>query len=141
MTCRLPACALLTAFAGAAHAQAGLELADALMGALNAPTGTYSGLLQGRMADYLRNALHTNSPLFVDVSTVRALPEEGCKRLRARITAPAAQISAGMATPATPSQMNVEINLCANRRPPIHPMPEMADSSGAFGPDPMRSSK
>ena len=140
MRVRLLACALLTTFAGAAHAQAGIELADALMGALKSPAGTYSGLLQGRMADYLRNALHTHSPLFVDVTTVRALPEEGCKRLRARITGPAAQTSAGTERPGTPAEMTVELNLCANGRAPTHPVPELADSSGARWPDSIRSS-
>ncbi len=107
--------------AGLAHAQAPLDLFDALMGAMNAPTGSYQTQIQGKMADYLRGALHANSALFVDVSTVSALPQEGCKRLRAKVTGPGLQAPNTQTGVLTPVTFTMEINLCADGRAPVIP--------------------
>lgn len=80
--------------------------------------GQAHGVFTGQAAEFMRQRFNTDAPLLVDVRTVRALPQAGCKRLEVttrqdRVYEPNKQ--------AENKQFVYEISYCAHGDFPMEP--------------------
>jgi len=111
---------LLAGMASLTYAQQpmGTDFKKLFLQALNSPSGKSRTDVTGPMADSIR--LQTNSPnarVVAEVDTLKALPQEGCKRLRLIITTPGMLFE----TPSgsnTPLRIGVMLNICPDGQPP-----------------------
>lgn len=103
---------------GPAIAFAQNDLKDAMMAAIDAPNGRYKTELRGDFAAYTRRTLNTTSPVFADVKVIRSFKKEGCKRLRADITAPEVRGKNAKGQDAIFHYV-YEMNLCRDGSPPV----------------------
>jgi hypothetical protein len=101
------------------------DMRDALFAAMDASDGAYRGELQGGIRDWLHKALNTNSPVFVNVTSIQQFPQPGCKRLRAEVTVPDVKVTDKKTGVQAPFGINYEMNLCPDGSPP-----EMTGMSG-----------
>ncbi len=91
----------LAALAPRSLAQQRLPVADVrtlLLAAHDAPDGTVAGVLTGTSAEAISQRFATSAPIFVDVQTLRTLPQPGCRRLAVRISQDGVQLP-GAAAP------------------------------------------
>lgn len=111
---------LLLLISNTADAQAqGTSFREILLEALRSPKGTSSSYISGPVADQLRNQIgRSSATVLAEVSTVQALPQEGCKRLRMRITTPGTLLETTDHRQQMP-EMFMELNMCANGQPPF----------------------
>ncbi len=103
----------------AAYAQN--DLKDAMMAAIDAPDGRFKTELRGDFAAHTRRTLNTTSAVFADVKVIRSFKKEGCKRLRADITAPEVRGKNARGEDAIFHYV-YEMNLCRDGSPPVEGM-------------------
>lgn len=61
------------------------DLRVALVQAIDAPDGQVHAVFVGKMAEAITSKFKAQSPIFVDVSTLKRYTQEGCRRLRLAI--------------------------------------------------------
>lgn len=76
---------LLVVFAPIANAAPSATVKEFLLSAITAPDGQARGILYDRVASQLRTATGSTDPVIVEVTTLKNLDAEGCKRLNLRI--------------------------------------------------------
>lgn len=102
--------------AGAAAApEVAADLRPFLVAAIDAPDGRAAGTLAGPLAEVLRSRGISAAPLLVDVTTLRAYREPGCKRLNVQFHQ--RQVKLGNAPP-TDRELAFQLNYCRDGRPP-----------------------
>jgi len=74
--------------------------------------------LKDAMADYVRRATQSKSPVFADISAIKDFPQPTCKRLQVLLTAPGVVVQDKESGKSVPFSFRYEMNLCANGYPP-----------------------
>lgn len=108
---------VLMATVTSAHAL-GTDFRALFLKALNSPDGKARSEVFGPVADDIRvKTGKPNAKVFVDVSTVKNLEQEGCKRMKATFSMPGTTfpVKEGGQSPLT---FNMELNMCPNGQPP-----------------------
>ena len=101
---------------GAAPVQAN-QYQDLLLQAIHSESGTASGPISGQAADAVRRAIgQPNAPVVATVTTLKALPQEGCKRMRITFTTPGNPVTA-LDGRTGELGLNVDVNFCASGMP------------------------
>ena len=95
------------------------DVQEALMHAMNSQDGRYRGELRGDFAALVRQKLNTTSPVFVDVSTIGAFRQKGCRRLQADITAPEVTWTDPKTKAKEFLSLRYQMNLCPDGSPPL----------------------
>ena len=107
--------ALLPPAAAAPVSQVVADLRPLLIAAIDSPDGRAAGTLGGALAEVLRSRGISTAPLLVEVTTLRAFREPGCKRLNVRFQQ--REVKLGDAPP-TDRELAFQLNYCRDGRPP-----------------------
>jgi len=91
------------------------DLRPLLVQAIDAPGGTSTGILAGPLAQVLRSRAISADPVRVDVTTLKAYREPGCKRLNVRFRQ--SNVRLGSEPPAD-RELAFDLNYCRDGRPP-----------------------
>lgn len=110
-------CVLVALFVSAAPSFAGSAWKSLLLSALTSPTGTATGIVDDPFAERLRRALHTDADLIAKVSTLKTLPQPGCKRLSIELSIPG-ETFLRTDGDRMPFVTGFAMNLCPNGLPP-----------------------
>lgn len=105
------------------------DMRDAMFAALKSPSGTYQGKLDGVFGDLMRKEMGSNADIFVNVTTVRAFKQTGCKRLRAMLSAPDVKWNDTKTGQPQSFSFGYEMNVCEDGSPPM----ETAIETGPAG--------
>lgn len=101
---------------GAAPAsQVVADLRPLLIAAIDSSDGRSAGTLGGSLAEALRNRGISTAPLLVEVTTLRAYREPGCRRLNVRFQQREVRLGD---TPPTDRELAFQLNYCRDGRPP-----------------------
>ena len=105
--------------AGSAYAQSeGTDFKSLMMEALSSPSGSSKADVYGPVADQIRSQINRpDARVVAYVTTVKALPQSGCKRLKLKMDTPGTLFMAKDGVSA-PLEFGVEMNLCPNGQPP-----------------------
>ena len=102
--------------AGAAPApEVAADLRPFLVAAIDAPDGRAAGTLAGPLAEVLRSRGISAAPLLVEVTTLRAYREPGCKRLNVQFQQRAVKLGDA---PPTDRELAFQLNYCRDGQPP-----------------------
>jgi hypothetical protein len=91
------------------------DLRPLLIQAIDASSGTSSGILAGPLAQVLRSRAISTDPLHVDVTTLKAYREPGCKRLNVQFRQ--SNVKLGNDSPVD-RELAFQLNYCRDGRPP-----------------------
>jgi hypothetical protein len=91
------------------------DLRPFLIAAIDAPDGRAAGTLAGPLAEVLRSRGISSAPLRVEVTTLRAYREPGCKRLNVHFRQ--REVKLGDAPP-TDRELAFQLNYCRDGQPP-----------------------
>lgn len=91
------------------------DLRPFLVAAIDAPDGRASGTLAGPFAELLRSRGISAAPIFVEVTTLRAYREPGCKRLNVQFRQRAVKVGDA---PPTDREIAFQLNYCRDGQPP-----------------------
>lgn len=112
------ACGMLLAMqpVGAAPAlEVAADLRLFLVAAIDAPDGRAAGTLAGPLAERLRSRGISAAPLLVEVTTLRAYREPGCKRLNVQFRQDAVRIGDA---PPVDREIAFQLSYCRDGQPP-----------------------
>lgn len=118
-TTALAACAPLFAAAIAQSPPDRMPVQDpkaVMLAALEAPDGRADGVLKGEIADAISRRFASNSPLYIDVTTLARYAQKGCRRLNVRFWQKDVRIDP--ATPPATQTIDLGLNYCRNGMPP-----------------------
>ena len=109
------------------NAQAeGTNMKQLFLDAMTSPTKTASAEINGPLAEMIRNRTHmTGARIMADVSVIKDLPQDGCKRLKMVLTMPGSKIPRKDGT-SEPFHLENLFNMCENGQPP-----DMGDDTSA----------
>lgn len=114
---------VLVSAAGAVHAQAGgripvTDVRELLVGALDSPAGSVSGVLAGPFAQAIAQHFRTAAPLLVDITTLERYAQPGCARLNVRMQQDGVRLG-----DEPPQQRTIDFGLdyCRDGTPPRSP--------------------
>lgn len=93
---------------------AGKELQSLAIEAIDSPSGIAHGIINGPAAAEVARATGSKAPVRVDVSTIKAYPQPGCKRLAFRISQ--ANVMTKQGVPTT-FRSGFELNICRDGSP------------------------
>ena len=111
-------CAVLSAMQGVGAVPAPEVVADLrpfLVAAIDAPDGRAAGTLAGPFAELLRSRGISAAPLLVEVTTLRAYREPGCKRLNVQFQQRAVRVGDA---PPIDREIAFQLNYCRDGQPP-----------------------
>ncbi len=91
------------------------DLRPFLVAAIDAPDGRAAGTLAGPFAELLRSRGISAAPLFVEVTTLRAYRESGCKRLNVQFRQGAVKVGDA---PPIDREIAFQLNYCRDGQPP-----------------------
>jgi hypothetical protein len=91
------------------------DLRPFLVAAIDAPDGRAAGTLKGPFAELLRTRGISAAPLLVEVTTLRAFREPGCKRLNVQFQQRAVKVGDA---PPTDREITFQLNYCRDGQPP-----------------------
>ncbi len=91
------------------------DLRPFLLAAIDTPDGRSAGTLAGPFAELLRSRGISAAPLLVEVTTLRAYREPGCKRLNVHFRQ--ASVKVGDAPPID-REIAFQLNYCRDGQPP-----------------------
>jgi hypothetical protein len=91
------------------------ELRHLLVEAIDAADGTSQGVLAGPPSEVLRRRGLSSEPLEVEVTTLKAYRQPGCKRLNVRFAQRAVK---GAEAPPRDRAMAFQLNYCRDGQPP-----------------------
>lgn len=92
---------------------------NAMIEAIDAPGGRVSGILRGPIADQFAATTKSVSPVEIEVTTLKAFKQEGCKRLNVVLKQANVPTKDGKTTDFA---MAYGINLCRDGSPPTEGM-------------------
>ncbi len=108
---------LLSVVVTSAHA-VGTDFRALFLKALNSPNGKARAEVTGPVADDIRAKTgKSNAKVFVDVTTLNNLEQEGCKRMKATFSMPGTTFPVKEGGQ-SPLALNMELNMCPNGQPP-----------------------
>lgn len=110
--------ACLIAF-GQATAAEYSNLKLAMLEAIDAPGGVVSGVVVGPVADKFASTTGSQSPVMVEVTTLKSFRQEGCKRLNVRLKQANVPAKDGKS-----AEFGIDygVNLCRDGSPPTEGM-------------------
>lgn len=89
-----------------------------MLQAMKSPDGTYQEEVTGPIADVIRKQIHRpKAKVLATVTTVEALPQEGCKRFNIRFTTPGTYLPT-KDSGNQPLSIDTRFNMCANGAAP-----------------------
>lgn len=91
------------------------DLRPFLVAAIDAPDGRAAGTLAGPFAELLRSRGISAAPLLVEVTTLRAYREPGCKRLNVQFRQSAVRVGD---PPPIDREIAFQLNYCRDGQPP-----------------------
>ena len=91
------------------------DLRPFLVAAIDAPDGRAAGTLAGPFAELLRSRGISAAPLLIEVTTLRAYREPGCKRLNVQFRQGAVKVGDA---PPIDREIAFQLNYCRDGQPP-----------------------
>lgn len=96
----------------------GTNFKTILLEAVNSPSGRSTSEVTGNVADLIREKTgQPNARIVATVTTVRELPQSGCKRLKVSFDTPGTRFQTKEGSQRK-LEMGFEMNLCPNGQPP-----------------------
>ena len=97
--------------------QIGTDFKVLLLKAMRSPNGSATETINGPVADMIRGQIQKpDARVVATVTTLRALPVEGCKRMKVELATPGTKINALDGTQ-RPLELSFQMNMCENGIP------------------------
>jgi hypothetical protein len=82
-------------------------------------SGVVRAELSGPVLKKIQNQINSDARIFVEIQAIRALPQEGCKRLKVLFSAPDAKLPTSAGTTVPLEGLGFQLNLCPDMNPPV----------------------
>lgn len=107
------------AFTGSVNAKSYTDVKAAMIEAIDAPNGAVTGTLDGPIAEQISKTTKSADPVLIEVTTLKAFTQEGCKQLKVILrqrNVPTVDGKLGVFEP------HYQWNMCRDGQPPTEGM-------------------